>query len=129
MPTSKNNHLAWVWAPCAFKKHERSKRVHMFHVSTCEFARSDTPSTIQSPQVKSVDASVTSGFRTFENKQRAREVLSNVILAIGAQGLAIKKMSGAERQSSKNGFCNTLNVIVILIANCVLARTVGAHKF
>lgn len=86
----KNIHLAWVWAPCAFKKHARTKSVNIVHVSTCEIARSETPSTIQSPQVKSVDASVTSGFRTFENKQRAREVLSNVKIAIGAKGLAIK---------------------------------------
>ena len=91
MPTSKKNiHLAWVWAPCAFKKHARTKRVNIVHVSTCEFARSEAPSTIPSPQVKSVDASVTSGFRTFEIKQRAREVLSNVKIATGAKGLAIE---------------------------------------
>ena len=83
-------HLAWVWVPCAFKKHARTKRVNIAQVSTCEFARSETPSTIQSPHVKSVDASCTSGFRTFENKQRAREVLSNVKIAIGATGLAMK---------------------------------------
>ena len=86
----KNIRLAWVWAPCAFKKHERAKSVQNVQVSTCIFALSETPSTIQCRQVKSVDASVSSGFRTSQNKQRAREVLSNVIIAIGAEELAIK---------------------------------------
>ena len=84
-----NIHLAWVWAPCAFKKHERAKRAKIVQVSTCIFSHSETSSTIQCPHVKSVGPSVNSGFRTSKNKHHAWEVLSNVMIAIGAEELAI----------------------------------------